>query len=162
MVVPPGLPGHVVPDESWFRLEDPSLTAGGFDGADAVATTAAPATAAASGDGEHLVVGAAIRALLQLVALGAARREVQTAVAVEEPDAAVARVFHGPLVVSLVLALASYGYWTAFAPASREARRMTTSLPLARGCDGPFHADCHIRASVVAVRSCAGLPCPTR
>ncbi|MEU2913398.1 hypothetical protein ACWCQ0_36540 [Streptomyces massasporeus] len=31
VVVPPGLPGHVVPDESWFRLEDPSLTAGGFD-----------------------------------------------------------------------------------------------------------------------------------
>jgi hypothetical protein len=80
-------------------------------------------------------------------------------VAVEEPDAAVARVFHRPLVMSLVLASASSGYWTAFAPASREARRMATSLPLARGCDGPFHADCHIRASVVAVRSCSGLPC---
>jgi hypothetical protein len=63
---------------------------------------------------------------------------------------------------SLVFALASYGYWTAFAPASRGAHRMTTSLLLARGCDGPFHADSHIRASVEAVRSCSGLPCPTR
>jgi hypothetical protein len=41
VVVPPGLPVQVAPDESWFRLEDPSLTAGGLDGTDAVATTAA-------------------------------------------------------------------------------------------------------------------------
>jgi hypothetical protein len=94
-------PRRFVPDESWFRLEDPSLTAGGLGGADTVATAAAPATAAASGDGEHLVVGAVIRAWLQLVALGAARGEVQTAVAVEEPDAAVARVFRQPFVVGV-------------------------------------------------------------
>jgi hypothetical protein len=40
VVVPPGLPVQVAPDESWL-LEDPSLTAGGLDGTDAVATTAA-------------------------------------------------------------------------------------------------------------------------
>jgi L-lactate utilization protein LutC len=46
LVVPPGLPGHLLPEGPWHRLaDDPPLTTGQLDAADAVITTATVAIA---------------------------------------------------------------------------------------------------------------------